>query len=139
MQGVLREVFRELQGLSELSPHPNVVQLAGVAFTTHEGLELPTWLLMEMCSGGTLHDRIYGGDGNAGLPPATAARFALQIGFGLNHIHEHNFIHRDLKPKNILFDWTENHVKIADLGLARLLSNIGTLTQGMISLAGTPV
>ena len=92
-----------------------------------------------MCSGGTLHDRIYGGDGGPGLPPATVARFALQIGFGLNHIHKHDFIHRDLKPKNILFDWTENHVKIADLGLARLLSNIGTLTQGNISLAGTPV
>lgn len=40
---------------------------------------------------------------------------------GLNFLHKNNYIHRDLKPQNILITG-KDQVKIADFGLARYLS-----------------
>ena len=46
-------------------------------------------------------------------------RIFKQIVKGLVHIHDHNLIHRDLKPQNIFFQGGEDHVvpKIGDFGL----------------------
>lgn len=33
-----------------------------------------------------------------------------------SQVHELGYIHRDLKPDNILLDW-DGHVKLTDLGL----------------------
>jgi len=41
----------------------------------------------------------------------------LQIGRGLNYLHENNIIHKDIKPENILVS-ENNEVKIIDFGLA---------------------
>ena len=40
-----------------------------------------------------------------------------QVLQGLSYMHKHGFFHRDLKPENLLVH--EDHVKIADFGLAR--------------------
>ncbi|KAJ4710411.1 Protein kinase [Melia azedarach] len=42
-----------------------------------------------------------------------------QILLGLTYCHSLNFLHRDLKPNNLLIDLKSNTVKIADFGLAR--------------------
>ena len=42
----------------------------------------------------------------------------LQIGRGLDYLHENNIIHQDIKPENILVS-KNNEVKIVDFGLAR--------------------
>lgn len=42
----------------------------------------------------------------------------LQIGRGLDYLHENNIIHHDIKPENILVS-KNNEVKIIDFGLAR--------------------
>jgi serine/threonine protein kinase len=45
---------------------------------------------------------------------------------GLEYIHENNIIHRDMKPQNILINYTnqeeELEVRIADFGLSKLCS-----------------
>jgi cyclin-dependent kinase 2 len=44
---------------------------------------------------------------------------AYQILDGVNYLHQHMIIHRDLKLENILYDETNNKVKIGDFGLSR--------------------
>jgi serine/threonine protein kinase len=48
------------------------------------------------------------------------------------YMHEKDVIYRDLKPENLLID-REGHIKIADFGFAKKLTNDRTFT-----LCGTP-
>jgi serine/threonine protein kinase len=41
-----------------------------------------------------------------------------QIVNGVDYMHRHLIMHRDLKSSNILINTRDNHVKVADLGLA---------------------
>lgn len=54
---------------------------------------------------------------------------------GLFHLHKLHIIHRDLKPENILIIKRDNRyvVKIADFGLARVLSH----NQQAMTVCGT--
>ena len=45
---------------------------------------------------------------------------AHQIICGVNHLHSHQIIHRDLKLENILYDEKNNIAKIGDFGLSRI-------------------
>ncbi|MFO0868146.1 MAG: protein kinase [Pirellulales bacterium] len=53
---------------------------------------------------------------------ATAAEYIAQAAEGLQHAHENNLIHRDVKPANLLVD-EKGVVKILDLGLALISSD----------------
>lgn len=65
--------------------------------------------------------------GNLGFMRFVAASVSL----ALQHMHTRRVIYRDLKPENVLFD-SEGHVKICDLGLAKLC------IRSAHTLCGTP-
>ncbi|MFP4458345.1 MAG: protein kinase domain-containing protein [Candidatus Zixiibacteriota bacterium] len=66
-----------------------------------------------------------------------ARELLYQILNGLQQIHSHNIIHRDIKPGNILFA-DENTPLVADFGISKALTNtIEKLTQ-KTSIIGTP-
>ena len=49
---------------------------------------------------------------------------------GLKNLHQHNIVHLDIKPENILFSFTHKF-KLGDLGLARITTNIiGDIPEG---------
>ena len=58
-----------------------------------------------------------------------------QIILGLQHIHSHNIVHRDVKLENILID-LNNTIKICDFGIGRVLSNPDDL---LYDQCGTPM
>lgn len=66
-----------------------------------------------------------------------ALNIIIQVARALNHAHEHWIIHRDIKPKNIMIT-KEGIVKLADLGLARELTDIVAIEAEEGQVWGTP-
>ncbi|HKA25017.1 MAG TPA: protein kinase [Candidatus Eisenbacteria bacterium] len=123
---VTRERFRrEAHVLSRLS-HPGVATIFD--FDTQDEID---FLVMEFVPGGTLGSRLRQGD----LPVDEALRIGAEIAEALEDAHRKGFLHRDLKPGNIVLTQSGTP-KLLDFGLARLLDgsrSAAALTQtGMV-------
>jgi serine/threonine protein kinase len=100
--------------------HPNIVQ--GFDFGLEDG---QPYLVMEYINGPTL-GRLIADQGP--LPEAEAVRILRQIADALQSAHDHNLIHRDVKPDNILLT-ADGQAKLADLGLIKDLVGGEQLTR----------
>jgi serine/threonine-protein kinase len=93
--------------------HPNVV-------TVHESarLEDGSWFLVQdFVRGETLRELIDRGP----VPALRVARIARQVASGLNAAHDMGIVHRDIKPRNLMFvGGSEDKVHIVDFGLAQV-------------------
>lgn len=102
--------------------HPNIVRFydSGVA----EGDNL--YLALEYVNGGDLATYIKGSPGRR-LPLEEAVKLMLEVADGMAHAHSLNFVHRDIKPQNVLLanDGGVNTAKVTDLGLAKNFENSG--------------
>jgi serine/threonine protein kinase len=62
------------------------------------------------------------------LPEREAVNLISQVGEALTYLHEHQFVHRDVKPENILVT-PDGQAKLADLGLIKDLDSLSRLTK----------
>ena len=68
-------------------------------------------------SGGELFEKL--ADPNYKLSEQEAKRYIRQICKGVQHMHENNIVHLDIKPENIMFEKkTSQSLKLVDFGLA---------------------
>nr|ALJ03414.1 calcium/calmodulin dependent protein kinase [Aeschynomene evenia var. serrulata] len=113
--------------VEKVSPHPNVVDLYDV-YEDSNGVHL----VLELCSGGELFDRIVSHDR---YTESEAAGVVRQIAAGLDGIHRAKIVHRDLKPENCLFldSRKESPLKIMDFGL----SSVEEFTDPVVGLFGS--
>jgi serine/threonine-protein kinase len=111
--------LREARSAAALD-HPNIVRIFDVA--RHN--DIP-YLVMEHVEGETLQQTL---DRDGKVPYDAAAEYVAQAGAGLQHAHERGFIHRDIKPGNLIRD-RFGVVKILDMGLARSESEGDKLTE----------
>ena len=105
--------------------HPHIVRAYDFNRDMIAGKEV-FYLVMEYVEGQDLQ-RLVEKDGP--MPYQAAAEFIRQAAVGLAHAHEAGFVHRDVKPGNLLVD-TKGVLKILDLGLARLARRSGVATSG---------
>jgi serine/threonine protein kinase len=117
---------QEAQILARLH-HPNVVTVFDTGVDGGEG-----FIVMELVEGPTLRELL---DREGPLAPERAAEIASAMASALGFAHEHGVIHRDLKPANVLF-MPDGRVKLADMGIARLLSP--EALTATLTLRGTP-
>jgi pSer/pThr/pTyr-binding forkhead associated (FHA) protein len=114
---VAQEIFiREIEVTRALR-HPNVVGL--LDFGRHEGR---FYFALEYCPGGSveaLRERLGGR-----VPLATTLRIAVDALAGLAAAHEAGFVHRDLKPDNVLLG-EDGAARLADFGLAKSFQQAG--------------
>ncbi|XP_057794903.1 calcium-dependent protein kinase 29 [Salvia miltiorrhiza] len=106
------DVKREIMILQHLTGQPNIVEFRG-AYEDSKNLHL----VMELCSGGELFDRI---TAKGSYSEKEAARIGRQI---VNVVHVSHFMgvmHRDLKPENFLMVSRDDHspLKATDFGLS---------------------
>ena len=92
------------------------------------------YIVMELCKGGELFDRIVA---KTSYNEAEARGVVRQLLVALQYIHGNNIVHRDLKPENLLLAIkdSDDSIKLADFGFAtRVNGDTDTLTQ----VLGTP-
>ena len=73
--------------------------------------------LLEHLDGGTLRERIDALPAGALSPISLVARVAADVGEALSHLHDHDVVHRDVNPTNIVFDRADN-AWLIDLSVA---------------------
>lgn len=101
-------LVKEGQSLARLS-HEHIVKVLDAGIANGR-----VYLVSELKEGGTLLSRVRG---DAPIDRDTAIRWVLDMAKALQAAHEQGFIHRDLKPGNVLFD-AKGKICIADFGLA---------------------
>ena len=96
------------------------------SFQTEKNL----YMILDYCPGGDLNFHIL-----QNVFEENEAKFYIaELILGIEHLHKLNIIYRDLKPENILIN-SDNHIKLADFGLAKEGVNDSTMTK---SFCGSP-
>jgi hypothetical protein len=115
-QGAQEIFVREIE-VTRSFRHPNIVGL--LDFGKHEGR---FYFALEYCEGGSAEElrRRHGGR----VPLPSALRIAVDALEGLAAAHEAGFVHRDLKPDNVLLA-EDGTARLADFGLAKSFQQAG--------------
>ncbi len=117
----LHERFRQEATVLAAMDHPHIVRYRGHGRSRTGKL----WLAMEWLDGEDLEHRL----GSVRLSLDEVLRLALPVADAMAWAHVRRFVHRDLKPMNLILpDGDVARVKLLDFGLARPLRDSAELT-----------
>ena len=105
----LRRFQNEATIASSLN-HPNIVKVFN-----HGTIEGRPYIANEYVRGQTMKDML---DFRTSIPIAEAVSYMLQLTSALFYAHQHNIIHRDIKPQNI-YVMPDGTIKLGDFGIAQ--------------------
>jgi serine/threonine protein kinase len=113
-----RYLDTEIRAMREIKSE-YIVRLYDV-FSTKRKL----YLVMEYCDGGSLKDRL-----QRPLPFQQAVKYFQQLASALVSMHAKRYVHRDLKPDNVLLQ--HDSVKLGDFGLAKQVTEATVLRSAV--------
>nr|WP_316782578.1 Stk1 family PASTA domain-containing Ser/Thr kinase [Streptomyces sasae] len=114
--------IREAKSVARLA-HPNVVQVFD------QGTDgTYVYLAMEYIAGCTLRDVLRG---RGALQPRAALDILEPVLAALGAAHRAGFVHRDMKPENVLIG-DDGRVKVADFGLVRSVDSVTNTTGAVL-------
>lgn len=120
-----------------LNRHPCVIDITDAWITEKPAKVIH--LAMSYCEAGDIAKIITANKSkNSFVLEAQIVKWMIQIAFAIEFVHSNNFMHRDLKPCNVLLCEGGQYVKLADFGLMVELKSNG---QGIANEgeAGTPI
>jgi serine/threonine protein kinase/tetratricopeptide (TPR) repeat protein len=118
---------REIKTAARLH-HPHILQLYDSGEAAGH-----LYYVMPYVAGESLRDRL---KRDGALPLEDTLRITREVADALDYAHRHGFVHRDVKPENILL--ADSHALLADFGIAKAADAAGAgLTQTGL-LVGTP-
>ena len=120
--------YKEGRAAAKLN-HPHIVGAYDVGQAGEQH-----YFIMEYVDGDTVFDRM---QAKKRLPEKEALAIIRQVALALEHAHERGFVHRDIKPKNLMITST-GVVKLADLGLARAMGDQEAAAAETGKAFGTP-
>ena len=125
----LQEQFRrEATTLARLN-HPGVVNVSD--FFEEDGR---AFLVMSLVQGENLAERI---ERDGPLPEAAVIRLGMQLLEALNYCHQHQVLHRDIKPNNLIL-LPDGVPILVDFGLVKLWNPANPTTHTLMRGMGTP-
>ena len=117
------DVFSEIEKLHELRDVDGVVRYEGIIMDTAEGI-IPNKIhtipypiiVMELLEGGELFHKIHH---RVSVSEYDIARMFREIAVTISNIHDHGFIHRDIKLENLMLvnDQEDSPIKLIDFDL----------------------
>ena len=116
-----QQLHQELTTLATLE-HPGLVGLHGGG--TDAGCP---FVVTDLVDGPTLAERLLDG----ALPADEVRTLGAQLADALAHVHAAGFVHRDIKPGNVLLE-SGHRPKLADFGIARALESTAVTTEGCV-------
>lgn len=122
----ITELEKEIKFLKQLTC-PLVVGYFGCYLWDNE-----LWILMEYCAGGSVSDIVDAA--NVRFTEPQIAAIMAYVMLGLEHLHSHRSIHRDLKAGNVLIA-SSGACKLADFGVS---AQITTTMGKRKTVIGTP-
>ncbi|GLI60831.1 hypothetical protein VaNZ11_002944 [Volvox africanus] len=108
----IRDVRREIEIMHHLRGHPNVITFHGAYEDANE-----VYMVMELCTGGDLFERI---EKITTITERAAASLFRDLVETVSYCHTLGVVHRDLKPENFLITdrGPNSRIKLADFGLS---------------------
>lgn len=110
MDGVKAKFLKEARAIARLT-HPNIVSVFDLFEENNTA-----YYVMEYIEGESLYDVVRLG---GALGEATARRYIGQVADALGYIHEHNLLHLDIKPHNIMLSQKDDRAILIDFGLSK--------------------
>jgi tRNA A-37 threonylcarbamoyl transferase component Bud32 len=121
---------REATFIAKLE-HPNIVPIHAYGIQEDADGRTP-WMAMRFIAGGSLSGLLK----QRRLEHREVVSILRGVADALDYAHSQGFVHRDVKPQNVLLD-DAGRVYLADFGIAKMMESSSPLTQsGMIT--GTP-
>ncbi len=123
--GFLERFRREARAVAKLD-HPNILPVYDFGQEDNT-----TYIVMKYVEAGTLKDMM-----GQPMDLETAATIIEQVAGALDHAHQRDIIHRDVKPSNILIS-EGKWAMLTDFGLAKIVGGSSQLTASGVGV-GTP-
>jgi tRNA A-37 threonylcarbamoyl transferase component Bud32 len=123
----LERFRREARAVARLS-HPHIVTVIDAGEEPRPDGGATPYIVFEYVDGETLKALIRRG---GPLEITEAIAYAIEIARALGAAHEHQIVHRDVKPQNVLLT-AEGTAKITDFGIARTLTEEGLTMDGRV-------
>jgi hypothetical protein len=131
----LVNISREIAMMRRIK-HDNICDFIGCCY---DPKEQAVCLFMELLTGGSLTALV---KKFKPLPPSVVRAWARQVVAGLNYLHTHHIMHRDIKGDNVLVDVNSRtpldaQLKLADFGASKRLTEAVGMNGGR-TVVGTP-
>jgi eukaryotic-like serine/threonine-protein kinase len=118
-----RRFLREARAAARLGDCRHVVTVYDIG--EHEDR---AFMVMEHFAGGTLADRLRR---HMTIPRGLAVRWLRETAIALDCAHDHDVVHRDVKPANLLLD-QRGRLAVGDFGIATVASEASVTQTGQV-------